>query len=633
MSSSSSTSNKIKEINVIVVGVSGSETVKGPSGVGKSLLCNRFVRPAADEFHREHSSVLSQIDFCGSPVINKDHWLYWGSRLLNCPEGSTPSVVIRVAEQTEFLDDETFETIAGCSKSENYSQRCSRTSLQSRDKLMYIQKEQLGLESEFPQHLLPDGKFNVDGFILACAVSKDSPLHSNHVLNIAKSISKTKKPILIALTKCDELSEDSKRHYMNLFLTTKELKHVLCNLPPVETSSVKNVNVEYLFGTMALLCLRSQKLVKKPLGYQEASLFVEQRNLHVKCCFSTLLSQAVPLCVYPKKCLSWKQVLADIDRHPDLMNFVTVFGSRVAFEMYERYVSEAKELWAMNRLRSMVPRLFDIFQVFLDVIDLTEMEWNMARDYMRCHPLFNVLFESNEYDLDMWTPKTFNVDEKSRLPAEILLLPEAAKVFEQFRVTTQNLRLVHQLGQEFEYLLPEIPQILPGASLDSSYPYFQNFGIVKKLTPDLIAEVYDRFQQKLMDNARTQLEECLLEASSSIQNSWKSSEYIHVDFKKMENVRNYLEGDERYEWMKLMEMERDRIILSFLPFIFNASPLNCPSSDMCIDIVGTSILNDFSEQTSTFGGSSGFSECFEATRKNSGKKIPRIQKFMQLGTL
>lgn len=628
MSSSCSSSNsttKTKEINVIVVGVSGSEAVKGPSGVGKSLLCNRFVRPAADEFHREHSSVLSQIDFCGSPVINKDHWLYWGSRVLTSPEASTSNVLVRVAEQTEFLDDETFETIAGCSKSENYCQRCSRTSLQSRDKLMYIQKEQLGLESEFPQHLLPDGKFNVDGFILACDVSKDTVLHSNQVINIAKSIAKTKKPIVIAFTKCDEMSEECKRHYMTLFLATKELKHVLCNLSPVETSSVKNVNVEYLFGCLAMLCLRSQKLVKKPpLAYHEASLFVEQRNLHVKCCFSTLLSQAVPLCVYPKKCLSWKQVLADIDRHPDLMNFVEVFGSRVAFEMYERYVSEAKELWAMNRLRSLVPRLFEIFQVFLDVVDLADMEWNMAREYMRCHPLFSVLFENNDYDLDMWSPSTFNVDEKSRLPAEILLLPEAGNVFEQFRHSTQNLRLKHKLAQEFEYLLHEIHHIFPGSSLDSSYPCFQHFSILKRLTQEIIAEVYDRFQQKLIENARRQMEECLLEAATVFQNhSHGSPEFLGI--KQLDTVRHYIEKDRRYQWMKLIPAERDQIILTLLPFIFNPSPLNCPSLEMCIDMVGASILNDFSEQTSTFGGSSGFSECFEATRRNSGKKMARIQ--------
>ncbi|CAL2039356.1 unnamed protein product [Caenorhabditis brenneri] len=112
MSSSSSSSNsttKTKEINVIVVGVSGSEAVKGPSGVGKSLLCNRFLRPAADEFHREHSSVLSQIDFCGSPVINKDHWLYWGSRVLSTSEASTSNVMVRVAEQTEMQSDELAE--------------------------------------------------------------------------------------------------------------------------------------------------------------------------------------------------------------------------------------------------------------------------------------------------------------------------------------------------------------------------------------------------------------------------------------------------------------------------------------------------------------------------------------------
>lgn len=52
---------KNKSINVAVVGVSGPEVTKGSTGVGKSFLCNRFVRPGADEFQIEHSSVLSQV--------------------------------------------------------------------------------------------------------------------------------------------------------------------------------------------------------------------------------------------------------------------------------------------------------------------------------------------------------------------------------------------------------------------------------------------------------------------------------------------------------------------------------------------------------------------------------------------
>ena len=53
--------NKFKQINVAVVGLSGVEKDKGQIGVGKSCLCNRFVRPQTDEYDIDHISVLSQV--------------------------------------------------------------------------------------------------------------------------------------------------------------------------------------------------------------------------------------------------------------------------------------------------------------------------------------------------------------------------------------------------------------------------------------------------------------------------------------------------------------------------------------------------------------------------------------------
>lgn len=50
-----------KQIVVSVVGVSGGEREKGVTGVGKSCLCNRFIRPQADNYHVDHISVLSQV--------------------------------------------------------------------------------------------------------------------------------------------------------------------------------------------------------------------------------------------------------------------------------------------------------------------------------------------------------------------------------------------------------------------------------------------------------------------------------------------------------------------------------------------------------------------------------------------
>lgn len=51
----------IKCINVAVVGISGTEKDKGQIGVGKSCLCNRFMRSLSDDYSVDHISVLSQV--------------------------------------------------------------------------------------------------------------------------------------------------------------------------------------------------------------------------------------------------------------------------------------------------------------------------------------------------------------------------------------------------------------------------------------------------------------------------------------------------------------------------------------------------------------------------------------------
>lgn len=55
------TQTSMKQINVAVVGLSGVEKDKGQAGVGKSCLCNRFVRPLTDSYEIDHISVLSQV--------------------------------------------------------------------------------------------------------------------------------------------------------------------------------------------------------------------------------------------------------------------------------------------------------------------------------------------------------------------------------------------------------------------------------------------------------------------------------------------------------------------------------------------------------------------------------------------
>ena len=130
-----------RTFNVSVVGLCVSEHEKGPIGVGKSCLCNRFVRPLADDYYTDHISVLSQSDF-GGRVVNNDHFLYWGDVTKTSDDGT--DMTFHVVEQTEFIDDSSFQPFKCGKSTELYYKRCADTKLQSAEKLMYICKNQLG---------------------------------------------------------------------------------------------------------------------------------------------------------------------------------------------------------------------------------------------------------------------------------------------------------------------------------------------------------------------------------------------------------------------------------------------------------------------------------------------------------
>ena len=129
--------SKEKVVHVAVVGVSGLESSGGarPVGVGKSALCNRFVRPTADDYKPDaHKSVVSQYDF-KNHVINSDQFLYWG--MITKPGDGGCDIVFSVIEQTEFLDNRSFAPLEGKDK-QPYYKRCGVTKLTSPEKLMYI---------------------------------------------------------------------------------------------------------------------------------------------------------------------------------------------------------------------------------------------------------------------------------------------------------------------------------------------------------------------------------------------------------------------------------------------------------------------------------------------------------------
>jgi len=135
----------------------------------------------------------------------------------------------------------------------------------------------LGLEHEFQQTLLPDGRISIDGFICVFDVSEVSQRpaskQTEYVTCIMAQLAKTKKPIVLATTKNDELVRSYAVEAEHL-LTRKELRSA-GPIPIVETSANFSVNVEHAFMTLAHLIERvssgvSGKLRLRLVPYSEA---------------------------------------------------------------------------------------------------------------------------------------------------------------------------------------------------------------------------------------------------------------------------------------------------------------------------------------------------------------------------
>ncbi|XP_015375503.1 PREDICTED: rho GTPase-activating protein 190-like isoform X2 [Diuraphis noxia] len=234
-------------INVVVVGLSGAEKEKGAVGIGKSCLCNRFMRSSSDDFEDDHNSLISNSDFSGR-VVNNDNFLYWGEVMKTSEEGT--EYIFRVIEQTEFIDDSTFQPFNGV-KMDPYVKRCVATKIESAEKLMYISRSQLGVEEKFEQKVLPAGKFNVDGFLCVFDVSvvpgRSIEKQLETVTNILKNVKSTTKPVVLVTTKNDKLNEAYVQEVQKL-VSRNEFKKAI---PIVETSAYLNVNVDAAFIALA----------------------------------------------------------------------------------------------------------------------------------------------------------------------------------------------------------------------------------------------------------------------------------------------------------------------------------------------------------------------------------------------
>lgn len=660
--------NKI--FTICVVGLSGSEQFKLGSGVGKSCLCNRFVQPYEDLYRTDHISTLSAVDF-GGRVINNDHWLYWGERTLalghdpttttinsaqysNGSSSSEATLTIRIVEQTEFVDDISFQTFKSDSgiPLEPYTKRCSSLKLVSADKLMYICKDQLGLESEFEKKPLPDGKLTIDGFLCLIDVSRSLlENQSAFVTSVLQNLSKTKKPILLVTTKNDELDEKAQKQ-LEKMLSKKECKGLSSNI--VETSANLDVNVELAFILLSHLIDKNFVPKPKTRSFKE-SLKLRQKIVN-ECTtnFMEMLNREVR-----ESRASWPQVRDRLSNDPDFQNFIDFLGTPIAKVTFEQYIDDLRMKKSEKRRFKQLQRLPDIFEQLLKNVDtVKDRPWVDVVESMVGLPNFRFFFRSADCSTAQIEINGMGsqdlIAQDDRLPFDLLCTAEAENQFRSVVAKIERDQQAEKLQRGFIHLLQNCTQVTPGKPIEDAKIFFIGKDCYEALNESEAQMIYDQYQRQIIRQARRDFMELLLEnvdefasklftlnataasnfrllpianagAKAATAGATTNSDAAHrLMTSSMRDVSNIsaalglvgvaapsasvsqllsdsdwstlnetLREDFRYRHMNKMHQVRENMMKQFASFI--RQPLNhqCPAESACIDLLVEDILDNY----------------------------------------
>lgn len=553
--------------NLVVVGLSGTEKEKGQCGVGKSCLCNRFVRPSADDFYLDHTSVLSTSDF-GGRVVNNDHFLYWGEAGRTIEEGQ--ECRMNVVEQTEFIDDQTFQPHRSTAL-QPYIKRAASTKLASAEKLMYFCTDQLGLEQDFEQKQMPEGKLMVDGFLLSIDVSRGMNRsfedQMKFVGNLYNQLAKTKKPVVLALTKCDEGVERYIKDSHAFALAKK-------NLQVVETSARSNVNVDLAFLTLVQLIDKSRGK-PKIIPYFEALKQQSQQIAFAKDRYEWLVSRIVN-----NHNETWPAVSRRMQTAPEYKDYVFLEGTPKAKKLFQQHVHRLKQEHIEKRRKAYLNTLPQALSVLIPELDeIDHLSWSGVQKVLETKRDFSQWFVVLDDTPWETTPHIDKMDD-DRIPQDLLETPAAEAIYETHLDQLRKERKRAEMRWEFKETLSVSPFITPGKPWEEARSFIMNEDFYLWLDEAEYLDIYNKHQKEIIDRAKEDFQELLLEYSELFYE-------LEVDAKpskeKMGAIQEVLGEEQRFKALQKLQAERDALVLKHIHFVYHPTKDTCPNSPHCVD--------------------------------------------------
>ncbi|KAG5682870.1 hypothetical protein PVAND_012190 [Polypedilum vanderplanki] len=573
----------MKQINVAVVGLSGIEKDKGNSGVGKSCLCNRFVRPLTDDYGIDHISVLSQSDFSGR-VVNNDHFLYWGEVRKTSEEGVDYS--FQVIEQTEFVDDATFQPFK-VGKMEPYIKRCAAVRVNSAEKLMYICKSQLGIEHEYEQVVLPDGRLNIDGYVCVFDVSSvpNRPVEkqADFVCNIINNLMKNKKPIVLVTTKNDDANESYVREAEKI-IQRKEYKGQILF---VETSAHEAINVDLAFIVLAQMIDKSKNR-SKIVSYYEAA----RQRKELLDASTEYVTRLIRQQITDHRAI-WTTSSKKLAQHKEWQEFIELFGQDAGLRIFRRHLKKLREDYQNKKLQRYLDAFISVLhEIIPDLNSLNidpNMDWEKIQLYLRNHIDFDQYFFDSIQQNVSWMDLSdcSDMEEENRIPFDVLETPEAETVFKnhlnKLQQEQKRLEMPKRWKKQFKKLLEETGYVTPGKQLSEVRVFFLGRECFEALSEHDCQQIYDNHQREIIETAKHNFQELLLEHADLFYHFKTLEPSGTITQNDVKEITDVLQDDFRYKMLDRLDQDRKLMLFQHLGFVHCPIREHCPAFPNCMD--------------------------------------------------
>lgn len=567
-----------RTVNICVVGLTGIDEERTSYGVGKSCLCNRFVRPAQDDLYNNHSSVYSTSDFSGS-VINNDQFLYWGSVSKFVEDNE---FVFNVVEQTEFYDDSSYTPLTRGGQLIPYEKRCTATKLHSPGKLMYISRDQVALQNDYDQVRMPekDGKFHVDGFLCVYDVSENIAeqaakvqAQENLLSTALTGINKSRKPVIVVATKCDNV-DDNLLSQAHKFVHSKKLA-----VPLIETSAFDNINVDLGFAILAQMVDSKGRFRLKILHFSEGVTAKKEILTKASDKYQSFVRSVV---TDLESVISWRQFKNTYKGNDDLGRYIFIAGSSEAERVFSKQVLKIKQHYEEKRLNeylSVLPDALDELLPTLQTIESYDWKWDLCQQAMKNHKLFEKRFRLLPKDVHWNDREEILCSTDERIPVDVLLLERSRACFDRHVKKLMESAKKVRMKLDFRNLLELTPKIRPGTSWSDAYLWLQNEESYKSLDEHERKEIFEKYLQEITLAAKLEFQELLFEAAPKFMKLDPNGRPSDAD---MREIYEHLEADRRYKMLENVGNSRDILLFNHIALMQSSN--RCLSGpDKCMD--------------------------------------------------